>query len=64
MVGCCKFLDVGILCSGSCLPKSCHDVPVTLQQDKCFSLFCTFLPLYGWESVIPLRMGYPVYFRL
>ena len=46
-----------------------HNVPVNLQQDKCYSLFCNFLSLYEWKSIIPLkvralRMGYPVYFRL
>ena len=44
-------------------------IPVNLQQDKCYSLFCNFLSLYEWKSVIPLkvralRVGYPVYFRL
>ena len=45
------------------------EVPVNLQQDKCYSLFCNFLSLYEWKSVTPLkvralRMGYLVYFRL
>ena len=69
VVGCCKPLGVGILCSRSCPHRSGHNVPVNLQQDKCYSLFCNFLPLYEWKSVIPLkvrglRMGYPIYFRL
>ena len=45
------------------------DVPVNLQQDKGYSLFCNSLSLYEWKSVIPLkvralRTGSPVYFRL
>ena len=69
MAGCCRLLGAGILCSCSCPGRSGHNVPVDLQQDKCYSLFCNFLSLYDWESVIllkarGLRMGYPVYFRL
>ena len=45
------------------------NVPVNLQQDKCYSLFYNFLSLYEWKSLTPLkaralRMSYPVYFRL
>ena len=45
-----------------------HDVPVNLQ-DTCYSLFCNFLSLYEWTSLIPikiraLRMDYPAYFML
>ena len=66
MVSCCKLL--GILCSQSCLHRSGH-IPINLQQDKCYALFCNFLSLYEWKSDKPLkvrtlRMGYPVYFRL
>ena len=48
--------------------RSGQDVPVNLQDKRC-SLFCNFLSLYEWKSVVPLkvralRMGYPVYFRL
>ena len=48
---------------------SVHDVPVNLQQDKSYSLFCNFLALREWKSVIPLkvrtlRAGCPVCFRL
>ena len=48
---------------------SVHDVPVNLQQDKSYSLFCNFSALHEWKSVIPLkvrtlRAGYSVYFRL
>ena len=25
-----------------------HDVPVNIQKDKCYSLFCNFLSLYEW----------------
>ena len=25
-----------------------HDIPVNLQQDKYYSLFCNFLSLYDW----------------
>ena len=59
----------GILYPCGCLCASGHNVPINLQQEKSDSLFCNFLSLYEWESVIPLkvralRMGYPVYFRL
>ena len=72
MVGwCCKFLGAGILCSCSCPDRSSHDVPVNLQHDKCYFLYCRkfLVSLYEWESVIllkvrALRMGYPVYFKL
>ena len=37
-----------ILCSCSCPPRSDHDVPINLQPDKCYSLFCNFLSLYEW----------------
>ena len=65
----CKLLGVGILCSCSCPHRSGHDVPVNLQQDKRYSLFCNFLSLYEWKCIIPLkvralRMGCYVYFRL
>ena len=44
-------------------------VPVNLQWDKCYFLFCNFLSLYEWESVILLKvrtlgLGFPVYFKL
>ena len=69
MVGCCKLLGVRIRCSCSCPDRSGHDIPINLQQDKCYSLFCNYLFLYEWKSVIPLKvrgleMDYPVYFRL
>ena len=40
-----------------------HDVPVNLQWDKRYSLFCNFLSLLEWETYIALkvrtlRMGY------
>ena len=69
MASCCKLLGVGILWSCSCPSRSGHNVPINLQQDKCYSLFCNFLSLCEWRSVIPLkvralRMGYHLYFRL
>ena len=68
MVGCCKLLGVRIICSYRYTGRSWLDVPINLQQDKCYSLFCNFLSLCEWISVIPLnvralRMGYRVYFR-
>ena len=51
MVGCCRLLDTGILCSCSCPPRSDHSVPINLQQDK-YSLFCNFLSLYEWKSIM------------
>ena len=69
MAGCCRLLGAGILCSCSCPCRPVHHVPVNLQQDKCHSLFCNYLSLCEWKSVIPLKvralsMGYHVYFRL
>ena len=69
VVHCCKLPGAGILCSCRCPSRSGHSVPINLQQDKCYSLFCNFLSLYEWKRVIPLkvkalRMAYPVYFRL
>ena len=68
LVGC-RLLGVGILCSCSCPRRSGHDIPLNFQQDKYYSLFCSFLSIYEWKSVIPLkvrvlRKGYRVYFRL
>ena len=42
VIGCCKLLGVRILCSCSGPHRSGHDVPVNLQQDKCYSLFNNF----------------------
>ena len=69
MAGCCKFLGTRILCSYNCSCGSSQKVPINLQQDKCYSLFCNFLLPYEWKHVIPLkiralRRGYPVYFGL
>ena len=69
MVGWWKRLGIGILCSCSCLRRSGHNVPVNLQRDKCYSLFCNFLSLCECKRVIPLKgqrleNGLPVYFRL
>ena len=68
MAGYYKFLGIGILCSHSCPHSSGHNIPINLQQDKCSSLFCNFLSLCEWKSVVllkvrALRMGSPVYFR-
>ena len=43
VVVCCKLFGVRILCSCSCPGRSGCDVPLKLQQDKCYSLFCNFL---------------------
>ena len=48
VVSCCKLLGLGILCCCSCPQRSGQDVPINLQQDKCYSLFCNFLSLYEW----------------
>ena len=69
VVGSCKLLGAGTLCSGIYPGRSGHDVPVDLQEDKYDSPFCKFLSLYEWGNVIPLkiralRMGYLVNFRL
>ena len=45
IVGCCKLLGVGILCSCCCPCRSGHCVSVNPQQDKYYSLFCKFLSL-------------------
>ena len=47
-VRCCKLLGIGVHCSCSCarINSSDHYVPINLQQDKCYSLFCNFL--YEW----------------
>ena len=43
VAGCCKLLGAGILFSCSCPHSSGHNVPVNLQQDNCYFLFCNFL---------------------
>ena len=45
----CKLLDGGILCSCSHPHMSGYDVPINLQQDKCYSRFCNILHLYEWK---------------
>ena len=67
--GGCKFLGVSILFSCSCPHRSCHDVPINLQQDKCYCLFCKFLSLYDWTNHYTfkfqsLKGWLLVYFRL
>ena len=66
---CCKFLGVGVLCSCSYPGRSGHNDPINLQQDNCYFLFCNFVSLCEWKSVIylkvrVLRMSYHLYFRL
>ena len=56
LVACSKLLGFGILCSRSCPHRSGHDVPVNLQQDKCYSLCCNFLSVYKWKSIIPFKV--------
>ena len=56
MAGYYKFLGIGILCSHSCPHSSGHNIPINLQQDKCSSLFCNFLSLCEWKSVILLKV--------
>ena len=49
---------------GSCVcpGRSSDNLPRNLQQDKCYFLFCNFLPLYEWEAIIRnLKMSYLVY---
>lgn len=42
VAGCCKLLGIRIPCPYSCPFRSDHNVPVNLQQDRCYSLFCSF----------------------
>ena len=69
VAGCRKLLVAGILCSCSCPCRCGYNVPINLQQDNSYFLFCKFLCLYKWKSAISLkvrapRMAYPVHFRL
>ena len=48
VISCCKLLGVESLCCCSCPCRSAHNVPLYLQQDKCYSQFCNFVSLYGW----------------
>ena len=52
VIVCCRLLGVGILCSCCCPCRSGHDVPVNLQQDKCYSLFCNFISPCEWKNII------------
>ena len=56
MAGCNKLLGARILCSCICPCRSGHNVSINLQQDKYYSLFCNFLSLYEWKSVILLKL--------
>lgn len=58
IVGCCKLLCVGILCSCCCPCRSGHCVPVNPPQDKYYSLFCKFLSLYERESVMRIEVRF------
>ena len=58
VIGCCRLLGVGMLCSFSCPCRSSHHIPVNLHQDK-YSLFCNYLSLYEQKSVIPLKVREP-----
>ena len=42
--------------------RSGLSVPLNLQLDKRYSLFCDFPPLCEWIATA-LRIGYPVFFR-
>ena len=73
MLGCYRLLRAGMCWNHLLLqllvPRSGHNVPIKLQQDDCYSLFCNFLSLCEWKSAMPLkvralRMGSRVYFRL
>ena len=46
VVSCCKLINLVILCCCSCPQRSGQTVPINLQQDKCYSLFCNFLSPY------------------
>ena len=66
--GCCKLLGARILCAYNCLPRSGHNVTKPPTRQTLFSVL-QILSLHEWKSVIlikvrPLRMGYPVFFRL
>ena len=56
MAGCCNLLCTRILCSCNCPCRSGHNVPINLQQNNCYFLFCNFLSLCEWKSVIPLKV--------
>lgn len=48
----CKLLGAEILFVLTAAPLGLvYSVPVNLQQDRCDSLFCNFLPLYDWKRV-------------
>ena len=56
MAGCYKLLGAGLLCSQGCPGRSGHNVPINLQQDKCYFLSCNFLSLCEQKSVIPIMI--------
>ena len=58
-----KFLSDWIFCSCSCQHRSGHNIPVSLQQDKCSAFVLPFFPLYSAifrlisvKWVIPLKV--------
>ena len=57
VVDCCRVLGFRILCSCSHPHRSGHNIPVNLEQDKCYSLFYNFFSLHEWKSIIPLKSG-------
>ena len=56
VIGCCKLLGVRILYFCSCPCRSGYKVPINLQQDNCYFLFCNFLLLYEWKSFTLLKV--------
>ena len=56
MVASYKVLCVGICCSCSYSYRSGHNIPVNLQHGNCYLLFCNFLSLDKWKSVICLQV--------
>ena len=64
-LSCGRLVSEEIFCSCCCPCRSGHHLPINLQQNKCYSLFCNFLS----KNVIllkarALRIAYPIYFRL
>ena len=69
VVGCCKLLGIGILCSCSCPCRSGHDVPINLNNSNVILYSATFYLYVNGKVLYPLkvralRKGYPVYFKL
>ena len=65
VVGCCKVLSGGILCSCSYPPRSGQDVPGNPQQDNVTLCSAPFLSLYERNPKSQgFKNGLPVYFRV